>query len=49
MPATKEKIQSRTQRQRLYHPQFLKGLKSVLRDVARGRTQEAKTFEGFAS
>lgn len=36
-------------RERLYRPQFLKGLDSALRDVAAGRTQEVKTFEDFAS
>ncbi|MGH7595286.1 MAG: hypothetical protein ACREOI_02995 [bacterium] len=89
MPATKEKIQPRTQgqrlnrsttrangknlsdaqlvtlldayqtmgkmletligRERLYRPQFRKGLESALRDVATGRTQEVKSFEDFAS
>ncbi len=36
-------------RERLYRPQFLKGLENALQDVARGRTQEVKTFEDFAS
>jgi hypothetical protein len=36
-------------RERLYRPRFLKGLENALQDVARGRTQEVKTFEDFAS
>ncbi len=36
-------------RERLYRPQFLKGLENALQDVAMGRTQEVKTFEDFSS
>jgi hypothetical protein len=36
-------------RERLYHPQFLKGLENALQEVAMGRTQEVKTFEDFVS
>jgi hypothetical protein len=36
-------------RERLYHPQFFKGLENALEDVAMGRTQEVKTFDDFAS
>jgi hypothetical protein len=36
-------------RERLYQPQFFKGLENALQDVAMGRTQEVKTFEDFAS
>jgi recombinational DNA repair protein (RecF pathway) len=35
-------------RERLYRPQFLKGLENALQDVAMGRTQEVKTFDDFA-
>ncbi len=35
-------------RERLYCPQFLKGLENALQDVAMGRTQEVKTFDDFA-
>jgi len=36
-------------REFFYRPQFLKGLESVLQDVAAGRTQEVKTFEDFVN
>jgi len=36
-------------RERLYHPQFLAGLESALKEVAAGRTREVKNFEDFAS
>ena len=36
-------------RERLYHPQFLTGLESALKDVAAGHTREVNSFEDFVS
>jgi hypothetical protein len=44
-----EMLEKLVGRERLYRPQFRKGLESALQDVARGRTTEVKTFEDFAS